>query len=77
MVGLAAYKNSSSKSLSEGNRRILSLALALLGNPPVLLIEELTGGMDPQMRHILWKLISDVIEKRNSSIFQSKSFERN
>jgi ABC-2 type transport system ATP-binding protein len=43
--------------LSGGERRKILVGLALLGNPPVLILDEPTVGLDPEARRALWKII--------------------
>jgi ABC-2 type transport system ATP-binding protein len=46
--------------LSGGQKQRLSIALALLGNPRVAVLDELTTGLDPQARRDAWDLIEDI-----------------
>jgi len=46
--------------LSGGQRQRLSIALALIGNPRVVVLDELTTGLDPRARRDTWRLIADV-----------------
>ncbi|MEU8890592.1 ABC transporter ATP-binding protein [Streptomyces sp. NPDC048442] len=46
--------------LSGGQKQRLSIALALIGNPRVVVLDELTTGLDPRARRDTWKLIEDV-----------------
>ncbi len=47
-------------SLSGGQRQRLCIALALVGRPAVVILDELTGGLDPQARRATWKLVRDI-----------------
>ncbi len=49
-------------SLSGGERRRLDLALALLGGPEVLFLDEPTTGLDPESRHAAWRLIRRLLD---------------
>ncbi|MDG4787935.1 ABC transporter ATP-binding protein [Micromonospora sp. WMMD1102] len=49
--------------LSGGQKQRLSIALALLGNPTVAVLDELTTGLDPQARRDTWDLIEDVRDR--------------
>jgi ABC-2 type transport system ATP-binding protein len=46
--------------LSGGQKQRLSIALALIGNPRVAVLDELTTGLDPQARRDAWDLIEDI-----------------
>ncbi|MFF2325479.1 MULTISPECIES: ABC transporter ATP-binding protein [unclassified Streptomyces] len=46
--------------LSGGQKQRLSIALALVGNPRVVVLDELTTGLDPRARRDTWQLIEDV-----------------
>lgn len=45
---------------SGGNKRRLSLGIALIGLPQVLLLDEPTTGVDPKARRIIWNIFSKV-----------------
>jgi ABC-2 type transport system ATP-binding protein len=59
-LGLAAKARTRYAKLSGGQKQRLSIALALVGNPRVALLDELTTGLDPQARRDTWSLIEDV-----------------
>lgn len=59
-VGLGTKLHAHAMSLSGGMKRKLSVALALIGNPRVVFLDEPTAGMDPESRHELWNLITDM-----------------
>ncbi|MEO3925088.1 ABC transporter ATP-binding protein [Micromonosporaceae bacterium B7E4] len=49
--------------LSGGQKQRLSIALALIGNPRVAVLDELTTGLDPQARRDTWDLIEDIRDR--------------
>ena len=46
-MGLTKYKDKCASTYSGGNKRKLQVAIALIGNPPVVLLDEPSSGMDP------------------------------
>lgn len=67
MLGIAYIRNSLYKTLSGGQKQRLSVALALIGNPRVAILDELTTGLDPEARRETWGLIED-IRKRGVTV---------
>jgi len=59
-LGLADKRNTAFRKLSGGQKQRLSIALALVGNPKIAILDELTTGLDPQARRDTWQLIEDV-----------------
>ena len=51
------------KNLSGGQKQRLSIALALVGNPRVAVLDELTTGLDPQARRDAWELIEAIRDR--------------
>ena len=54
--------------LSGGNKRKLQVALSLIGNPPIVLLDEPSAGMDPGARNQMWKVIEALIAQKTSSV---------
>ncbi|GAA2273408.1 ABC transporter ATP-binding protein [Actinomadura luteofluorescens] len=61
MAGLAEKADVRVRQLSGGQKRRLDLALALLGRPDVLFLDEPTSGMDPEARRATWDIVRDVV----------------
>jgi ABC-2 type transport system ATP-binding protein len=57
LVGLADVARTQVKRLSGGQQQRLSLAMALIGRPELLFLDEPTTGMDPQARRATWEII--------------------
>ncbi|HEY5073654.1 MAG TPA: ABC transporter ATP-binding protein [Pyrinomonadaceae bacterium] len=56
-LGLSAETNKSVGALSGGQRRRILIGLALLGRPPLLVLDEPTTGLDPSSRRAVWSVI--------------------
>ena len=59
-LGLADKRNTAFQKLSGGQKQRLSIALALVSNPRIAILDELTTGLDPQARRDTWQLIEAV-----------------
>jgi ABC-2 type transport system ATP-binding protein len=62
-LGLGGKRDAAYKDLSGGQRQRLSIALALVGDPEVAILDELTTGLDPQARRDTWQLIERVRDR--------------
>src|SRR6476660_9916368 len=62
-LDLSARRNDYYNSLSGGLKQRLSVALALIGNPKVAVLDEMTTGLDPQARRDTWTLIEQVRDR--------------
>ena len=62
-LGINQVKNSMYKNLSGGQKQRLSIALALVGNPKVAILDELTTGLDPEARRETWSLIESIRDR--------------
>jgi ABC-2 type transport system ATP-binding protein len=59
-IGLAEKRNSRFSTLSGGQKQRLYIALALLNDPDVVFFDEITTGLDPQSRRVMWDLVNDI-----------------
>ena len=64
-VGLQAFSGRMAAKLSGGNKRKLSLGIALIGNPTVLLLDEPSSGMDAAAKRVMWKTLAAVVPGRS------------
>ncbi|XP_056394152.1 ATP-binding cassette sub-family A member 2 isoform X4 [Hyla sarda] len=72
---LTQYADKPAGTYSGGNKRKLSTAIALIGYPSFIFLDEPTTGMDPKARRFLWNLILDIIKTGRSLVLTSHSME--
>merc|ERR1719276_660199 len=59
-LALEPHVNKLAMTLSGGNKRKLSLAISMMGSPPLILLDEPSTGVDPVARRLMWNVISAV-----------------
>lgn len=71
------YTNAQAGQLSGGNKRKLQCAIALIGNPPIVLLDEPSTGVDPQAKRFMWTIISNIstLRKKSTVILTTHSME--
>ena len=76
-MNLLGFKDSISETLSGGNKRKLSVSIALICNPPIILLDEPSTGMDPEARRYMWKAIHNIslYKKKSTIIMTTHSME--
>mmetsp|Transcript_39650 Transcript_39650/g.83371 ORF Transcript_39650/g.83371 Transcript_39650/m.83371 type:complete len:1629 (+) Transcript_39650:114-5000(+) len=57
MLGLEKHREKESSQLSGGYKRRLCLALAMIGSPSIMMLDECTTGLDPAARHLVWDVL--------------------
>jgi len=67
-LGLEEKRNAWFMTLSGGQKQRLFIALALINDPEVVFLDELTTGLDPQARRKIWDLVRD-IRARGKTVF--------
>ncbi|MCX4780221.1 ABC transporter ATP-binding protein [Streptomyces sp. NBC_01264] len=70
-VDLSTHTTSLAGNLSGGQRSRVSLAVALLGSPELLVLDEPTVGLDPVLRRDLWNLFHDIAATRGATLLVS------
>ena len=67
-LNLQPHRFKAAGTLSGGWKRKLSLAQAIMGNPPVILLDEPSAGMDPESRRDMWDVIQGITKKKLSAV---------
>jgi ABC-2 type transport system ATP-binding protein len=74
-LGLEEKRNAPFSKLSGGQKQRLFIALALLPDPQLVFLDELTTGLDPQARHAIWDLVRDVRTKGKTILLTTHFME--
>ena len=72
-LGLEEKRNAAFRKLSGGQQQRLFIALALLPDPQLVFLDELTTGLDPQARRTIWELVRDV-RRRGKTVLLTTHF---
>ena len=71
-MALDEFTNKIAGRLSGGNKRKLAVAISMLCNPPIILLDEPSTGMDPEARRFMWSVIHKMSTKgRKSSVIMT------
>lgn len=73
--GLTAHKNKTFRELSGGLKRRFILARALVHDPPMLILDEPTAGVDVELRRELWRYLAEINGKGKTILFTSHYLE--
>jgi len=68
LLTLTEHADKMSKEFSGGNKRKLSLAIALLGTPKVMMLDEPSAGMDPMARRAILEVVSFAVTDSDTSV---------
>jgi ABC-2 type transport system ATP-binding protein len=74
-LGLEEKQNTPFSKLSGGQKQRLFIALALLPDPQLIFLDELTTGLDPQARHVIWDLVRDLRSKGKTILLTTHYME--
>jgi ATP-binding cassette, subfamily A (ABC1), member 3 len=74
-LGFRQHLHKKVRAFSGGNKRKLSLALAILGKPQLIFLDEPTTGIDPQAKRLIWNAIKKIISCGHAVILTSHSMD--
>ncbi len=72
-MGLADRANAYLAKLSGGQKQRIFIALALINDPELVFLDELTSGLDPQARRHMWQMVEE-IRQRGKTVFLTTHF---
>ncbi|XP_062036032.1 phospholipid-transporting ATPase ABCA3-like [Lepus europaeus] len=75
LLNLESHANKFIYTYSGGNKRRLSTAIAIMGKPSVIFLDEPSTGMDPVARRLLWNVVTQIRESGKAIIITSHSME--
>ncbi len=75
LVSLTEKRNALVKNLSGGQRQRLALGVALVNDPDLLFLDEPTTGLDPQARHNIWSIVTDLKERDKTIVLTTHYME--
>ena len=64
VLSLTKYADRREGTYSGGNKRKLSVAMAMIGNPPIVFLDEPSTGMDPMARRLMWEFVRATMSGR-------------
>ena len=73
-MDLVSYADIRANNLSGGNKRKMSVAMALLGNPALVFLDEPSTGVDPQAKRFMWNIISNISTRFTKTLILLKCF---
>jgi ABC-2 type transport system ATP-binding protein len=74
-LGLEEKRNAAFSKLSGGQKQRLFIALALLPDPQLVFLDELTTGLDPQARHAIWDLVRQMRQRGKTVLLTTHFME--
>ena len=74
-TGLAERRHDQISTLSGGNQQRINIAIGLLADPPVLLLDEPSSGLDPSQRVRLWEFVAGLAEAGTTVIYSTHQIE--
>lgn len=74
-LGIGSYARTSVRRMSGGQRQRLALALALVGRPELVFLDEPTAGLDPQARLAVWDLVREARDAGTSVVLTTHAMD--
>lgn len=74
IIEMTPFKNSYLEKLSGGEKQKIAVILATIGNPKLIVLDELTTGLDAMSRRMIWDLLNKIRKEQNVSILLTSHF---